>query len=175
MQQMTRDFYRNLYSSEGTKNMEYVLSHVPRKVTEEMKAFLCKPFTEEEVKEALFQMYPMKAPGPDGYPAHFFQRNWDICGHDITRTVLQVLNGDDLPEEINSMFIVLISKLPNPTSMGQFRPISLCNVIYKIISKALANRLKTVLPEIFGLISPPMGPTAHWALDSRPDRGRPAR
>ena len=88
MQQMTRDFYRNLYSSEGTKNMEQVLSHVPRKVTEGMNAFLCKPFTEEEIKEALFQMYPMKATGPDGYPAHFFQRNWDICGQDITRTVL---------------------------------------------------------------------------------------
>lgn len=131
--------------------MEQVLSHVPKKVTEGMNAFLCKPFMEEEVKEALFQMYPMKAPGRDGYPAHFFQRNWDIFGHDIMRTVLQVLNGDDLPEEINSTFIVLIPKVPNPTSLGQFRPISLCNLIYKIISKAIANRLKTVIPEIISV------------------------
>jgi len=93
-------------------------------------------------------MSPLKAPGPDGYPAHFFQRNWDMCGEDITRAVLRVLSGDERPEEINSTFIVLIPKVPNPTLMGQFRPISLCNVIYKIISKALANRLKSVLSEI---------------------------
>jgi hypothetical protein len=75
MQQMTRDFYSNLYSSEGTTNMEQVLSHVPRRVTDSMNAYLCIPFTDQEVKEALFQMFPLKAPGPDGYPAHFFQRN----------------------------------------------------------------------------------------------------
>jgi len=73
MQHMTRDFYRNLYSSEGTSNMEQVLCHVPRKVTDEMNTFLCRPFTEKEVKEALFQMSPLKAPGPDGYPAYFFR------------------------------------------------------------------------------------------------------
>jgi hypothetical protein len=72
MQHMTREFYSKLYSSEGTTNMEKVLSHVPRKVTGEMNAFLCKPFTEKEIK-ALFQMSPLTAPGPDGYPAHFFR------------------------------------------------------------------------------------------------------
>jgi hypothetical protein len=93
-------------------------------------------------------MFPLKAPGPDGYPVYFFQRNWDICGEDVTRAVLRVLNGDESPEEINSTFIVLIPKVPNPNLMGQFRPISLCNVVYKIISKTIANRLKTVLPYI---------------------------
>lgn len=145
---MTWAFYKNLYSSEGTTNIEQILSQVPRKVTDNMNAFLCRPFTEVEVKEALFQMSPLKAPGPDGYPAHFFQRNWDICGDDITRTVLEVLNGDEWPGDINSTFIVLIPKVPNPASVGQFRPISLCNVVYKIISKVLANRLKIVLPDI---------------------------
>ena len=78
----------------------------------------------------------------------FFQRNWDICGEDLTRMVLRVLNGDDIPTEINSTFIVPISKMQNPISLNQFRPISLCNVVYKVISKALANRLKRVLPDI---------------------------
>jgi hypothetical protein len=71
-----------------------------------------------------------------------------MCGEDITRAVLRVLNGDERLEEINSTFIVLIPKVLNPTLMGQFRPISLCNVIYKIISKALANWLKSILSEI---------------------------
>jgi hypothetical protein len=44
-----------------------------------MNRFLCAPFDETEVKNALFQMFPTKAAGPDGFPAHFFQRSWDVC------------------------------------------------------------------------------------------------
>jgi hypothetical protein len=94
-------------------------------------------------------MFPTKSPGPDGFPAHFFQRNWDICGDDLTRIVLRVINGNEIPTKINGTFIVLIPKVQNPVSLNQFRPISLCNVIYKIISKALANQMKLVLLNIF--------------------------
>ena len=145
---MAVDFFRNLFKSEGTSNMHLVLDHVRCKVTDEMNHFLCAPFDENEVKNALFQMFPTKSPGSDGFPAHFFQCNWDICGDDLTRMVLRVLNGNETPTEINGMFIVLIPKVQNPVSLNQFQPISLCNVIYKIISKALANRLKMVLPDI---------------------------
>ena len=103
---------------------------------------------QEEVKTALFQMFPTKAPGPDGMPAHFFQRYWELCGEEVTTVVLRVLRGEDDPSIINKTCIVLISKVENPEELGQFRPISLCNVIYKIASKVMANRLKIVLPEI---------------------------
>jgi hypothetical protein len=125
-----------------------VLDHVPRKVTDEMNRFLCASFDESEVKNALYQMFPTKAPGADGFPAHFFLRNWDVCGDDITRIVLRVLNGDEIPTKINGTFIVLVPKVQNPISLSQFRPISLCNVIYKINSKAPANRLKRILLDI---------------------------
>jgi hypothetical protein len=128
--------------------MENVLNTVPRKVTGAMNAGLTKPYEAAEVKTALFQMYPMKAPGPDGFPAHFFQRNWELCGQEVTDSVLRILHGTDSPEEVNSTFIVLIPKVASPTELGQFRPISLCNVMYKIASKVLANRLKEILPEI---------------------------
>ena len=93
-------------------------------------------------------MYPTKSPGPDGFPAHFFQRNWGVCGDDVTEMALRVLNGMDSPEVINKTFIVLIPKVQNPTSLVQFHPISLCNVIFKIISKVHSNRLKKILPEL---------------------------
>jgi hypothetical protein len=56
----------------GTQGMENVLNTVPRKVTGAMNAGLTKPYEESVVKTALFQMYPMKAPGPNGFPAYFF-------------------------------------------------------------------------------------------------------
>ena len=69
--------------------MESVLNHVPRKIMPEMSATLCSPYTNEEVKVALFQMFPTKAPGPDGFPAHFYQRHWDICGKEVIEAVLE--------------------------------------------------------------------------------------
>jgi hypothetical protein len=66
----------------------------------------------------------------------------------VTDSVLRILRGTDSLEEVNNTFIVLIPKVASPTELGQFRPISLCNILYKIASKVLANRLKEILPDI---------------------------
>lgn len=80
-----------------------------------------------------FRCYsPTKAPGPDGYPAHFFQKHWNMCGEEVSQMVLKILRGEDDLEVINKTFIVLIPKITNPSLLSQFRPISLCNVLYKI-------------------------------------------
>jgi hypothetical protein len=120
MSSMTREFYNNLYSSEGTTGMEEVLDSVPISMTHDMNEKLVPPFTESEVKLALFQMYPLKAPGPDGYPAHFFQKHWDLCGEEVTRAVLRILRGEDSPAGINKTFVVLIPKVAIPEELGQF-------------------------------------------------------
>ena len=72
-------------------------------------------------------------------------------GETITMAVLDFLNSGNMVPDINHTNIVLIPKVKNPEKMSDFRPISLCNVIYKIISKVLANRLKQVLPQIISL------------------------
>jgi hypothetical protein len=142
------DFYSNLYSAQDDLNPELVLQHVPRKVTDEMNERLARPYTAVEVERAIHMMGANKAPGPDGFTAGFYQLHWDLMGLDITAAVLQFLNGGVLLAEVNQTTLVLIPKTRNPQTMKEFRPISLCNVLYKICSKILALRLREFLDEI---------------------------
>lgn len=96
-------------------------------------------------------MYPTKAPGNDGLPALFYQRYWHIVGDEVTKKCLDVLNGNGSVVEFNHTLIALIPKVAKPTKVTEFRPISLCAVIYKIIAKVFANRLKRVLPYVISV------------------------
>jgi hypothetical protein len=91
--------------------MEEVLQIVTVSVTLEMNAKLIAPFEESEIKQTLFQMFPLKASGPDGYPAQFFQKHWDLCGGEVTSAVLRILRGEEIPEGINKTFVLLIPRL----------------------------------------------------------------
>ena len=117
-------------------------------VTEDMNAELTKVFTRDKVTKALQQLHPTEAPRPDGMSAIFFHKHWDIIGLSITNMVLNVLNSNMPMTKINKTNIALIPKTNRPSKMVEFRPISLCNTTYKLISKVLANRLKPILPSI---------------------------
>ena len=80
--------------------------------------------------------------------ALFYQKFWHVVGDSVTVIVLDFLNSGNMVPDINHTNIVLIPKVKNPEKISDFRPISLRNVIYKIISKVLANRLKQVLPHV---------------------------
>ena len=113
-----------------------------------MNENLIKDFIVEEVGSALQQMHLTKALELDGISALFFQKFWNVVGSDVTKMVLNVLNSNMPLDEINKKNITLVPKIKNPTRMKDFRPISLSNVTYKLISKVLANCLKAVLPQI---------------------------
>jgi hypothetical protein len=108
------------------------------------------PYLEEEIKKALFQMAPSKAPGVDGFTAGFFQRHWNLIKDDVVSAVLDFLNGGILPVGLNDTSITLIPKVRHPQRISQYRPISLCSVLYKIGAKCIANRLRVFLDDIIG-------------------------
>ncbi|CAN1128733.1 Transposon TX1 uncharacterized 149 kDa protein [Linum perenne] len=87
-----------------------------------------------------------KAPGPDGYTNLFFKKSWNIIGRDDLDAVHSFLHSSKLPCFINSVTLAMVPKRTNASDMKDFRPISCCNVLYKITSKVLANRLCVVLP-----------------------------
>ena len=113
-----------------------------------MNESLNRNFNRDEVAIALKQIHPTKAPGPDGMSTIFYQKYWSIMGCSITNMVLSVLNSNMSLACLNKTNIVLIPKVNNPKKMTDFRPISLCNVVYKLISKTIANRFKALLPHI---------------------------
>jgi hypothetical protein len=96
-------------------------------------------------------MGDLKAPRPDGMAALFYKKYWNIVGHDICMEVRSLLNGGVMPENWNEMVVVVILKIANPDRLKDLRPISLCNVVYKIASKVISNILKLVLLDIISL------------------------
>lgn len=77
-------------------------------------------------------MFPTKALGPDNFSAYFFQRHWNVCGEEVIAAMLRMLRGEDDPAIINDTSLVPIPKVEKPEELGQFRLISLCNMVYKI-------------------------------------------
>lgn len=103
--------------------------------------------TNEEIRKVLFNMPSNKAPGPDCYTTKFFKESWEITGGDITVAIQSFFTTGFLPKGLNSTIVSLIPKKEEAKMMKDYRPISLCNVLYKVISKLIANRFKSIMPK----------------------------
>ncbi|GAA0146664.1 hypothetical protein LIER_06563 [Lithospermum erythrorhizon] len=141
-------FYTKLFTSESTGDPIDVTQLDTRTFSRDMVTLLEPNFSEEEVKKCPYFMAGTKAPSPDGMSAIFFQHYWDTVKDDLVNMVLRFLNNGIFLKKFNFTHITLIRKIERPISMGQFRPIALCNTVVKVISKALAIRLKTFLPYV---------------------------
>ncbi|CAA6674462.1 unnamed protein product [Spirodela intermedia] len=107
--------------------------------------------TGEEIKEVVFSMSRHRAPGPDGFPADFYISCWDIVGTDLIQAIKEIFRRKVFTRSWKATFLALIPKVTTPTSFRDFRPISLCNVCYKVVSKIVTRRLSSFLDR---LISP---------------------
>jgi hypothetical protein len=113
---------------------------------------LCNRFTEEEILGVIRALPPDKAPGPDGFTNRFFQVAWNIIRPDIMRTFDALWHMDARSfHVINEAMTVLLPKIAAPTTIRDYRPISLIHGLGKLMSKVLANRLS---PRLHEMVSP---------------------
>jgi len=145
------DHFKEIYT-ETSLEMDFsrsdILKNIPQLVSEQSNRKLLRPITLEEVKSVVESMNPDKAPGPDGFTARFLTSCWSIIHPDLFRMVKKSFSCRKLGGGTNSSFLALIPKEKGASSFSRYRPISLCNIGYKVITKILASRMKDVLPLI---------------------------
>ncbi|KAL2235532.1 UNVERIFIED_CONTAM: hypothetical protein Sindi_1285400 [Sesamum indicum] len=144
-------YYQNLLG--GTRrrlsvDIRYLRPWARHCITDEEANQLLLPLSADDVKQAVFDIADDKAPRPDGYSSGFFKAAWPVVEEEVTRAVLDFFSTGKLLKQINSMILALIPKVHTPMSVNDFRPISCCNVLYKIIAKLLVQKISVLLDKI---------------------------
>eukprot|EP00253_Pinus_taeda_P034625 PITA_34625 len=142
-----RHFQRIFSDPGGTTIAEIIRTAqcFPRFIEEDMNDDLNVPVSKDEVEAAMKSMGKDKSPGPDGWSVELFLHFFDLIGSDLVDVVEESRMRGEIYKPFNATFIALIPKKDIPESFEDFRPISLCNCIYKIIAKVIASRLAPIL------------------------------
>ncbi|XP_022855484.1 uncharacterized protein LOC111376735 [Olea europaea var. sylvestris] len=146
-------FYQNLLGQQPTGeslDTNLLRKALPKSISAVQNENLDRDVSFKEIKEVLFSLKDNKAPGPDGFNAGFLKRTWNIVGNDVLSAIKSFFDSRKLLKQVNATTITLVPKVPNPSQVKEFRPISCCNSIYKSIAKLIADRVKMVLPDIVG-------------------------
>ena len=149
-----REYFQNiLREPEGNRNqaIQSITQHIPKIITGDHNFMLLQPVTLHAVEQAMAQLKDGKAPGPHGFMTNFFHSFWEKIKLEVWALVEESRSMHWILPSLNTTFLALIPKEDNSSTPDKYKPIALCNVIYKLISKVIANRLKPLLPL---LISP---------------------
>ncbi|WMV58251.1 hypothetical protein MTR67_051636 [Solanum verrucosum] len=141
------NFYKELYTESEEWRPNFDLMECPT-ISQEEKDWMQRPFTESEVLQCLQLCDGDKAPGPDGYTMSFFKSCWGIVKEDLMLTIHNFHQNGIFEKSFNATFLALIPKKPGAKELKDFRPISLIGGVYKIISKLITERLKTVMGKL---------------------------
>ncbi|KAL0289913.1 UNVERIFIED_CONTAM: LINE-1 reverse transcriptase [Sesamum radiatum] len=144
-------YFENLLAGQGVQPSTTYLPFQFSKIPEEIGNNLCSIPSVEDIRETVFSIDKDSVAGPDGFSSLFYQACWEYIARDVYDAVRDFFSGTPMPRSYTATTIVLIPKVESPQTWNDFRPISLCNVINKILSKLLYRRISQALPE---LISP---------------------
>jgi hypothetical protein len=136
------EYYKKLFGAPET-NFFKMREEVTRDITQlsqEENSILTTPFTEEEVFEAISNMEHYKALGPDGFPAEFYQKFWQVIKFDMMAMFAQLQDGDIPLYKLNSGLVTLLPKKEDASRVEEYHPICLLNVSFKIFTKVGTNR-----------------------------------
>lgn len=141
IERLSCEYFTNIFITTNLSPTQpnAALTNLLQRVTRKMNNFLDKKFTKEEISTALAQICPTKAAGLDELPAAFFQNHWNLVKEKMITTCLYILNEGGSLAPFNHTYIALIPKVHNLTKLTNFRLISICNIIYRILAKILAN------------------------------------
>jgi hypothetical protein len=106
---------------------------------------LDRVITKKEIWDILSLFYKDKSPGPGGWTVEFFTLFFDVVGDDLLDLVEDSRIRGKIQKSLNSTFLALIPKKNSPRTFGNYKPITLCNICYKLISKVITNRIKPIL------------------------------
>ncbi|GKV47795.1 hypothetical protein SLEP1_g54657 [Rubroshorea leprosula] len=145
-----RSFFQELFVAKQTNIMLNSYLNFQPQMEDSAHESLLKPASLDEVKQALFSMKGLKSPGPDGLQAIFFQKYWTTVSGTLLHFVNSALINGSFEPSLLQAHVALIPKGDAPDVIQKFRPITLLNVAYKVLSKVLVNRLRPYLQELIG-------------------------
>lgn len=142
-----KDLFGAISHSLDQEQIDHIRSLTSFRCDSTMQQSLEAQVTEVDIKAEFFALPPNKSPGPDGYTSEFFKKTWSIIGPSLIEAVQEFLTSGRLLSQWNSTAVTLVPKKANADKLTDFRPISCCNAIYKVISKILARRLEQIIPQ----------------------------
>ena len=145
---MGKAYFSDIYKDDGSTSLEHqlkVVSLFPRLIPSEHSSLLSRPVSLLEIELSLKYFKKYRSPGPDGWPVEFYLHFFDLLSPVLLKTIDLTRTSGFIPPSLNSTFLALISKKDKPQTFADFRPISLCNLLYKLTAKIIAGRLKPFL------------------------------
>ncbi|XP_056698203.1 uncharacterized protein [Spinacia oleracea] len=145
------NFYSDVYqvcrATSSYLDVDWDDLQLPRLSQDQVQGLLC-PFSEADIREAMFSIASDKSPRPDGFSAAFFKIHWDTVGAHVVLAVQYFFAHGFMLKNWNRTYLFLLPKVDHPEEISQYRPIGLCNVIYKCIAKCLTHRLQGVMSSL---------------------------
>ena len=140
-------FKQNLEGLLGVENKVLTFNPAALYSTNPGLLVLEEPFTTIEIEVVVKQLARNKASGPDGLPNEFLQSQWPIIKEDICHIVQRFYEHNIDLANVNKANVIMIQKKEAPQEISDYQPISVLNVIPKLLAKILANRLRSLLPQ----------------------------